>query len=146
MKQRAGAHFDLASNQPREQRRYRVFADLERLAGRFPHGARTITSAWLSIRKVVGAMVDAATRKGAGAGGMRNIAGTKYPLTLLERELADLHGEEDAPVFTSDFTITVIGQCSLDHRVSVYCPRRKGEQRASLEDHISRPVIVDLTG
>ena len=44
--------------------------------------------------KVIGAMVETATRMGTGAGGTRNIAGTNHPLVELERELADLHRKD----------------------------------------------------
>jgi 5-aminolevulinate synthase len=117
--------FANAIQQLRDQKRYRVFVDIERDAARFPIGVwrpagreqfREVTI-WCSNDylgmgchpKVRGAAIGAAEWHGVGTGGTRNISGTHHRIVELEAELADLHGKEAALVFTSGWVSNLAG-------------------------------------
>jgi len=116
-------HFAAAIQRLKDEKRYRVFANLERNAQRFPialwrpeeanEPPRDVTI-WCSNDYlgmgghplVLEAAAAAIGLHGAGAGGTRNISGTHNPIVELERDLADLHGKPAALVFTSGWCPT----------------------------------------
>jgi len=111
------AHFRAAVDAVHNEGRYRVFADLARKVGDFPHainrrdGKEHPVVIWCSNDylgmgqnpSAIAAATEAAQTYGVGSGGTRNISGTTHLHVLLEKELAGLHGKESALLFTSGF-------------------------------------------
>tara|TARA_R100000322_G_scaffold126500_1_gene83027 strand:+ start:47040 stop:48263 length:1224 start_codon:yes stop_codon:yes gene_type:complete len=109
---------DAALKRLHDEGRYRVFIDIEREMGNFPHatwrkedGSEQPVTIWcgndyLGMGQhpvVLNAMHEAIDATGAGSGGTRNISGTTVFHKELEAELADLHRKEAALLFTSAY-------------------------------------------
>ena len=150
--------FDGALNRLHEDGNYRTFIDIERRKGAFPHAiwrhpdgsARPVTvwcgNDYLGMGQnpvVLEAMHNALDATGAGSGGTRNISGTTVFHRELEGELADLHGKEEALIFTSayianDATLStlhkllpglIIYSDGLNHASMIEGIRRNGGQK-----------------
>ncbi len=112
------AALDAALKRLHDEGRYRVFIEIERQCGRFPHalwrrsdGSTREIVVWCSNDylgmgqhpAVLEAMRAAMSRAGAGSGGTRNISGTTVYHKELEALIAELHGKEAALLFTSAY-------------------------------------------
>lgn len=152
------AKLDVALARLHEEGRYRTFIDIERTQGQYPHavwttpeGEQKNITVWcgndyLGMGQhpvVLNAMHEALDATGAGSGGTRNISGTTVYHKRLEAELADLHGKEEALLFTSayianDATLStlprlfpglIIYSDSLNHASMIQGIRRNGGEK-----------------
>lgn len=105
---------------------YRYFNNINRLAQEFPRAHMTAkderVTVWCSNdylgmgrnKHVLKTMHETLDKYGAGAGGTRNISGHNQHAVSLEKSIADLHGKENALVFSScyvanDATLATLG-------------------------------------
>ncbi len=114
--------FTNAVNKVKEEKRYRVFTELQYTLGEAPiayvPALKKEVIVWCSNdylgmsknKDVIQSCLKAVKKMGVGAGGTRNISGTHQPMVLLEEEIALLHHKESALVFTSGY---VANQASL---------------------------------
>ncbi len=170
------AKLDEALERLHSEGRYRTFIDIERRRGQFPHATwmcpggeeRPITvwcgNDYLGMGQhpdVLAAMHEAIDATGAGSGGTRNISGTTVYHKRLEAELADLHGKEEALLFTSayianDATLStlpklfpglIIYSDALNHASMIEGVRRNGGAKRIFRhndvDHLRELLAAD---
>lgn len=170
------AKLDAAIARLHDEGRYRTFIDIERKNGQYPHAVwttpkgetRDITvwcgNDYLGMGQhsvVLDAMHEALDATGAGSGGTRNISGTTVYHKRLEAELSDLHGKQDALLFTSayianDATLStlprlfpglIIYSDSLNHASMIEGIRRNGGEKRIFKhndlDDLRRVMAAD---
>ena len=170
------AQLDAAITRLHDEGRYRTFINIERTRGQFPHavwnkpdGTTAPVTVWCGNDylgmgqhpSVLAAMHDALDATGAGSGGTRNISGTTVFHKQLEAELADLHGKEEALLFTSayianDATLStlpklfpglIIYSDALNHASMIEGVRRNGGAKRIFRhndlDHLRELLAAD---
>jgi 5-aminolevulinate synthase len=123
--------FSSQIDQLKNEGNYRVFAEVKRERGNFPHANRHSNSQingvtiWCSNDylgmgqhpDVLKAMHTAIDTSGAGAGGTRNISGNTTYHIELEKELASLHDKEASLLFTSGYVSNWAALSTLASRI-----------------------------
>jgi len=162
------AHFKDCIDGIKREGRYRSFANLERIAGRFPKAIyrpdnggdpREVTiwcsNDYLGMGQhpvVVKAAQEALESSGAGAGGTRNISGTTRYHVELEESLADLHHKEAALVFSSGYVSNegslgtlgkMLPECIIFSDALNHASMIHGVRDAKCEKHIFRHNDVE---
>lgn len=150
--------------QIRAEGRYRVFTELERMAGQFPRARSTKTGEQVVVwcandylgmgqhPAVREAMKSAIDEMGAGAGGTRNISGNHHKITSLEATVAELHGKDAGLVFTSGYvaneaTLSALGamlpNCVMFSDADNHASMIHGIRQSGAEKKIFRHNDVD---
>jgi 5-aminolevulinate synthase len=145
--------FDHKLQQLRREQRYRRFRVLERAPGAFPvarwlraDGTDRDVTVWCSNDYlgmsqhpvVIEAATAALSRYGTGAGGTRNISGSHDLIVALERELADLQGQESALIFSSGFVANDTSLATLGRYLPGCTVFSDANNHASMIEGISR--------
>lgn len=139
-------YFTETVNEYKEDGRYRVFNDIIREKGQFPkaiwygrYAPKNIVN-WCSNdylgmgqnQFVIDAMHTALDQTGAGSGGTRNIGGTSVFHVTLERELASLHQQEAALLFSSAYVANEWSIIALSRIIPNICFISDNKNHASL--------------
>ena len=115
MNQQILQHFIDATNQLKEQNRYREFVDITRICDEFPFAINNKNKqkiiVWCSNdylamsqnKHAIDQAKSALDNYGVGSGGTRNISGNHNLITKLETEIAKLHNKESGLVFSSGY-------------------------------------------
>ena len=140
------AFFKASLDKLRTSGDYRVFANLERHNGNFPHATSLgqdvpqEVTIWCSNdylgmgqnQYVIDAMSTALEKTGSGSGGTRNIGGTSHYHVTLEKVLADLHSKPAGLLFTSAYVANEWSMIALSRIIPKICFVSDNKNHASL--------------
>lgn len=159
-------YFKQATEQLKQENRYREFVNISRICGEFPRAVNNKNGKKITVwcsndylgmgqnSTAIDEAVKALRRYGVGSGGTRNISGTNFPLTELEQEVADLHRKEAALVFVSGYVAndaTIQTLAKIIPNLIIFSDEKNhasiisGIRNSKLEKHIFRHNdIADL--
>ena len=126
------AFFTAETERLKQQGNYRTFANIQRDVNTYPQaqfinaaGETIDATIWCSNDymamsrhpDVIHRMQEVVTQYGAGSGGTRNISGTSYLHTELEKAVADWHKKQSALAFTSAYVANMTALATLGRKI-----------------------------